>query len=328
MHEDTVPPKFSGINKSEKEFAPWATEYDVCSELCKIGHEVKALGVQYDLKIIRDTIDEFKPHLVFNLLEEFQSQAIFDQNIVSYLELLKMPYTGCNPRGLILARDKALAKKILSYHRIKTSNFFVIEKGKKIFVPKNIQYPLIIKCLNEEASMGLGKASVVTNEEKLKERVKFVHESCHDDAIIEDFIEGREFFVGVYGHKRLKALPAWELFFKNVENPQREFYSSRAKFNSDYRSKKGINTGKAKIKTDLESRLQTLAKKVYKRLGLSGYARIDFRVTDSGDIYILEANPNPNIAKDDEFALSAHYLGLDYSQLLKKIISQALSSSL
>ena len=120
VHEALVPPSDTGFSNEEIEFEPWVTEYHVVSTLKKMKHEVLVLGAYSDLSVIRTAVDEFKPHVVYNLLEEFDGEALFDQNVVSYLELLRVPYTGCNPRGLILARDKALAKKILTYHRIPT----------------------------------------------------------------------------------------------------------------------------------------------------------------------------------------------------------------
>lgn len=323
VHESLVPPKLSGLSAEEKKDKLWETEYDVISTLIKMKYEVRVLGAQYELTPIRSVIDDFKPHLVFNLLEEFHSEAIFDQNIVSYLELLKVAYTGCNPRGMILARDKALAKKVLNYHRIKTAQFKVYRRKDKLKAPKRLKYPVIVKCLNEEASMGLAKASVVNSHEKLFERVKYIHENCDDDAIAEEFIEGREMYVGIFGNKRLKALPVWELVFAKTDNPEKEFYSSRAKFNPKYRKEKGIDTNKAKITTELEQHIQNVCKKVYKVLNLSGYARIDLRLTHQNEIYILEANPNPDIAIEDEFALSAKYAKISYKDLIKKIISLA-----
>lgn len=325
MHETLIPP--DEVNEKEVDWpnTPWETEYDVCKALEKNGHTVLKLGVVSDLKKIRDTIEEFKPHIVFNLLEEFDGEAIYDQNVVSYLELLKVPYTGCNPRGLILARDKALTKKILNYHRVKTPQFWVFPKNRPRKIAKKINYPVIVKCLNEEASLGISQASLVHNDEKLMERVRYIHQNLQVDAIAEEFIEGREMYIGVIGNHRIKALPVWELFFKNSETPSKEFYSSRAKFNDKYRVKKGIDTQKAKISQELEKKIHKICKKTYRVLDLNGYARIDIRMTEDEKIYVLEANPNPDISELDEFAESARFLKIKYPELLDQIIRLGLN---
>lgn len=184
-----------------------------------------------------------------------------------------------------------------------------------------MKFPLIVKCLNEEASLGISQASVVNNDEKLQERIKFIHKKWGIDAIAEQFIEGREFYVGVLGNYKLTVLPVWELEFNKSSDPNKELYSSRAKFNEKYRLKKGIITKKADISADLEKRIVDICKRTYKVLNLNGYVRIDLRVSSEGKIYIIEANPNPDIAWDDEFASSAEYMGLSYPKLMEKIIN-------
>src|SRR5690606_25237313 len=261
-----------------------------------------------DLKPIRDAIDDFKPHATFNLLEEFDGDALFDQNVVSYLELLRQPYTGSNPRGLILARDKALTKTVLNYHRIKTPSFaeFPLWGGTK--PPKDLPFPCIVKCQMEEASLGISRSSVVRNSEKLRERVEWIHEKLGYHAIAEEFITGRELYVGVYGHQRLSTLPIWEVAFNKVDEPGTEVYTRMAKWNPEYRARKGIKSGPAKLSPALEKRIIDVCKKTYRALHLSGYARIDLRVDDQENIYVIEANPNPNVGRDDEFAESALHM--------------------
>ena len=324
-HQDLVPPEDVNTKDPKFEFSPWITEYDVITTLRKSGHNVLTLGVYSDLMPIREAIENFRPNVVFNLLEEFDGEVLFDQNVVSYLELLRMKYTGCNPRGLILARDKALAKKILSYHRIGTSKFQVFRKmKKKMKLNKKLNFPLIVKCLNHEASLGISGASVVKSEEKVFERVQYLIDKYDSEVIVEEFIEGREFYVGVFGNKNLKTLPIWELRFENVDNPEKELYSERAKWNKEYRDKKGISSKEAKLEKSLEDKIKRVCKRTYKSLNLTGYARIDLRVTEKNEIFVLEVNPNPNIAKKDEFALSAKTAGLDYTQLLEKLIKVSL----
>src|SRR4051795_2528266 len=184
---------------------PWRTEYDVVSTLRTMGHEVQVLGVHDDLSVIRRVITEWKPHIAFNLLEAFDDVTIFDQNVVSHLELLKLPYTGCNPRGLLLARDKSLSKKLLAYHRIPVPEFEVFRIGRPIRRPKRLPFPLIVKSLTQEASIGISQASVVDSDDKLKERVTFIHESIGTAAIAERYVDGRELYVGVLGNQSLQS---------------------------------------------------------------------------------------------------------------------------
>lgn len=320
VHEYLVPPeKFdkSKINRIETE---WITEHDVISTLNKTGHEVRVLGVLEDLDPIKKTIEEFKPYIVFIVLEEFQGQRYLLHNLLNYLELLGVRYTGCNPMSMALTTNKALAKKLLSFHKINTPEFYVFKKNSKVIIPKDLKFPLIVKCLTEEGSLGLAQASIVHNKEKLKERIKFVHNKINDHVIVEEFIEGRELFAGVIGNKSPKVLPIWELVFNNADHPEKEIYSSRAKMSSSYRAKKGIKDKKANLTSELEKKIIKTTLKTYKVLNISGYARLDLRVTSNGTVYVIEVNPNPDLAFDDEFARSAEHFGISYSDLLERII--------
>ncbi len=211
-----------------------------------MGHEVQALGVHDDLGDIRRAKTEWKPHIAFNLLEGFDDIAIFDQNVVSHLELLKLSYTGCNPRGLLLARDKSLSKKLLAYHRIAVPEFEVFRIGRPVRRPKRLPFPLMVKSLTQEASIGISQASVVDTDEKLKERVAFVHESIGTAAIAEQYIDGRELYVGILGNQVLQSFPVWELFFTNMPADARRIATDRVKWSVKYQKKYGIDSGPAK----------------------------------------------------------------------------------
>lgn len=327
MHRDLVPPASARRSELDVDRCPWITELDVMSALKKRGHEVLPIGIYGDLKPIRDAIDEFKPHATFNLLEEFDGQALFDQNVVSYLELLRQPYTGSNPRGLILARDKALTKKILNYHRIKTPRFAEFPLWGASAIPKDLPFPCIVKCQMEEASLGIARSSVVRSPEKLRERVAWVHEKLGYHAIAEEFIEGRELYVGVYGQQRLSTLPIWEVAFDKVDEPGKEVYTRMAKWNPEYRARKGIRSGPASLEAGLEKKIIEICKRTYRALHLSGYARIDLRLTEEGEVFVIEANPNPNIGRDDEFAESAAHAGIKYDDLIEKVVTLAFAQS-
>jgi D-alanine-D-alanine ligase len=305
--------------------APWRTEYDVISTLTGLGHEVKALGVHDDLGEIRRLVTEWKPQIAFNLLEGFDDVVIFDHNVVSHLELLKLPYTGCNSRGMLLARDKSLAKKLLAYHRIRVPEFEVFRAGRPVRRPKRLTFPLMVKSLTEEASIGISQASVVDSDEKLKERVEFVHDSIGTAAIVEQYIEGRELYVGILGNHTLQALPVWELFFTNLPEGAKRIATDRVKWSVKYQKKYGIDSGIATNLADGQAeRIQHLCKRVYRALELNGYARVDLRLDAAGNAWVIEANPNPQIARGEDFVDSAEKIGLSYETVLQRIINLGL----
>ncbi|MEQ1574006.1 MAG: ATP-grasp domain-containing protein [Vicinamibacterales bacterium] len=319
VHEHLVPPEdTTGIDVLEAE---WKMEYDVIETLKESGHEVRVLGVNDDLAGIRPTAGFFEPHIVFNLMEAFAGVTTFDQNVVSYLELLRLSYTGCNPRGLILARDKALSKKLLGYHRIPVPEFTSVGVGRKPVLSKRLQFPLIVKSLFFEASVGISQASVVENAEQLAKRVQFIHESLGTGAIVEQFIDGRELYVGVLGNERLEVLPVWEMSFAHMPDNRWRIATERVKWSTQYQETHGITTTRAELDTPLMDRIQRIAKRAYRALDLSGYARIDLRMDGEGRLYVLEANPNPNLAYGEDFAESAEAAGLSYERLLERIMA-------
>jgi D-alanine-D-alanine ligase len=322
VHEHLVPPEdTTGIDILEAE---WKMEYDVIETLREQGHEVRVLGVHDDLAGIRPAAGFFEPHIVFNLMEAFAGITTYDQNVVSYLELLHLRYTGCNPRGLILARDKALSKKLLAYHRIPVPDFCVIKYGRKPALPKKMQFPLIVKSLFFEASAGISQASVVEDQEQLARRVQFIHESLGTAAIVEQFIDGRELYVGVLGNERLEVLPVWEMSFAQMPENRWRIATERVKWNTQYQKKNGIMTDAATLSAADIDRIQRVAKRAYRALDLNGYARIDLRMDDEGRVYVLEANPNPNVAYGEDFAESAETSGISYERLLERIITLGL----
>ena len=319
VHDHLVPPEdTTGIDVLEAE---WKMEYDVIETLREGGHEVRVLGVHDDLAGIRPAAGFFEPHIVLNLMEAFAGVTTFDQNVVSYLELLRLRYTGCNPRGLILARDKALSKKLLAYHRIPVPDFTVVRYGRRPVLPKKMHFPLIVKSLFFEASAGISQASVVENVEQLTRRVQFIHESLGTAAIVERFIDGRELYVGVLGNERLDVFPVWEMSFAQMPDNRWRIATERVRWSTQYQKKHGIMTNAAKLDAAAVDRIQRIAKRVYRALDLNGYARIDLRMDDEGRAYVLEANPNPNLAYGEDFAESAETAGISYEQLLERIVA-------
>jgi len=321
VHPDLIPPE-SSKGYTEQEINVWKTEYDVVTTLRAAGHEVRPLGVHDELKPIRDDIEAWKPDVVFTLLEQFHGEAIYDQNVVSYLELLRVPYTGCNPRGLMLARGKDLSKTLVQHHRVPVPDFVVFPMHRKVKRPARLALPLIVKSVNEDASYGISQASVVDSDDKLVERVKFIHERIGTAAIAEQYIEGREIYVGIVGNDRLLVLPVWELQFKNMPQGDWLIATEKVKHDTGYQERRGILHGPAKDLTpELAARIQSLAKRIYRTLELDGYARIDFRLAADGTPYFLEANPNPEIAENEEFATAARHVGMSYPDLLHRIVA-------
>ena len=326
MHPDFVPPDTTE-GYTPRQINEWKTEFDVVSTLRAAGHDVRPLGVQEEIKPVRDETESFKPHVVFNLLEQFHHETVYDQHIPSYLELMKIPYTGCNPRGLILARGKDLSKALVHYRRIPVPAFAVFPMRRKVKRPSRLALPLIVKSLSEDGSFGISQASIVDTDDKLAERVAFIHERAGTAAIAEQYIEGRELYVGVLGNNRLRVLPVWELKFGTMGGqPARHIATEKVKHDTSYQERVGIVDGPAEdLAPEVYARIQRIAKRIYRALGLDGYARIDFRLAADGTPYFIEANPNPEIAKSQEFATAARHDGLDYPDLLHRILTLGIS---
>jgi D-alanine-D-alanine ligase len=325
VHASLVPPE-TLEGHSDKAIDEWRTEYDVISTLRGRGHEVRCLGVLDSLTELRSAIADWRPDVVFNLLEEFDGIVTYDQHVVAFLELMRQPYTGCNPRGLLLSRDKSLCKQLLSFHRIPTPQFAVFRRGARFHVPRRLKFPMFVKSTVEDASLGIAQASVVEDAAHLKERIEFVHEQVKSDALVEEFIEGRELYVGVLGNERLTRLPVWEMVFGSMPSTLASIATRKVKWDKRYQERYGITTRAAlDLPPALLTSLDRLSRRIYRALGLSGYARMDFRVTSAGNVYVLEANANPNLEAAEDFAESARAAGVEYAELLERLIGLGLS---
>jgi D-alanine-D-alanine ligase len=325
MHEDLVPPAdIEGLKPAE--IAPFKTEYDVVHTLGELEHEVRALGVHDDLSTLRDALTEFDPQVTFNVLEEFHGVTMYGQAVISYLELLQQAYTGCNPHGLMLAHDKLLTKKILAYHRIPTPRAAVFPLGRKVHSPRRLNFPLIVKSTFEDASLGISQASIVHSEEKLVERVRFMHERYSCDAMAEEYIAGRELYVGLIGNRRVEALPIWEMKFNKWKEGQPNIATERVKWDLKYQKDHDIQTEAAQdLAPPVTREILRICKQVWKVLGLSGYARLDLRLTEEGRVFVIEANANPDLARDEDFAQSALAAGHEYPELIQRILQLGLA---
>ena len=321
VHETLVPPdSLEGVR--EQDAAEFRTEYDVISCLRASGHDVRPIGIGDSLTELRATIQDWQPQVCFNLLEEFGGIVTYDQHVVAYLELLRQSYTGCNPRGMMLSRDKVLSKQILSYHRIPTPQFAVFRRGAAIRISARLRYPLFVKSATEDASLGISQASVVEDAARLRERIAFIHEHTMTDALVEEYIEGREMYVGVLGNERIRTLTPWEFIFGELKAGRAAIATRKAKWDRAYQARHGITSDKAvDLPPGLPERLDRFARRVYRALHMTGYARIDFRVRADGTPFVLEANANPNLEQAEDFADAALHDGIRYPELLKRIIS-------
>lgn len=322
MHAHLVPPEGAEQLPAKAQWL-FKMELEVMRTLRQLGHEARALGVQEELLPIRQQVAEWRPHVVFNVLTHFHDVATYDAHVVSFLELLKQPYTGCNPRGIVLAGDKALSKKILAWHRIRCPQFAAYALGcRAIRLPARMTFPVIVKSSVEHGSTGIAQASVVHDGKGLVERVEFVHRTLSTPAIAEQFIEGKELTVSVLGNDRLQVFPPWELWFENLPDRAEAIQTSRVKWDDDYAARIGTRTGPARgLTKEQEQEIDRIARRTYRALDLSGFARIDLRMDREGRLYVIEANCNPDLTPGEDFPESAQAAGLDYPALLQKVLT-------
>lgn len=307
----------------EKEDRP--TEADVITCLTKLGHEVATLPVYDNVLGVVERIRAFAPDVVFNLCESFFNERSNEPNIPALLELLKVPYTGAGPEALLLCKDKALAKTILVYHHVRIPRFVVSHKRRPLRRLRRFSFPAFVKPLGEESSDGIAKASFARTEDEAIERARFLHEKLGREVMIEEYIEGRELYVSVIGNRKLTVFPPRELFFGKMPESEPRFATFKAKWDDAYRLNWGIHNGPIDppLTETSAKKLDELAKRVYSLLKIGGFGRLDLRLMPSGEFVFIEANPNPSLAQEDDFAQSAAAAGVDYESLLKRIIDAA-----
>jgi len=325
---DAIAPTTLDQDLSQELATPdWQTEAHVLAALKELGHPTEYLAIFDNLDLLQQKLQSFQPDVIFNLADQFKNNRAFDQNIVSFMELHGVPFTGCGSTGLTLCKHKAISKKILGYHRIHVPEFTVITRGKRISRPARLKFPALIKPLKEEASYGIAQASFVENDDQFKERVAFIHNSWNCDVIAEEYIEGRELYVSVLGNHRLEVYPIRELVFREVPPDEPKIATYKAKWDEEYRQRWGLQNQFAEnLDPALAKEIAQTAKRIYRLLTIDGYARVDFRVTPKNEIYFIEANPNPHLAADEDFAQSALKAGLAYPQLIERIIRTGLKT--
>ncbi|MBZ0166381.1 MAG: hypothetical protein K8I00_06195 [Candidatus Omnitrophica bacterium] len=300
------------------------TENDVYRALLANNYAVRLLGIHNDLGTFFEEIQENKPDVIFNLVEVFDGKSSLEKNIAALLEIVGIPFTGASSDTLHLCNNKELNRKLFRFHRIKIPYFQAFYRNHKVWLPRKMNLPCIVKPITEEASRGISQASIVDNEQAFIERVKFIHEKMEQDAICEEFVDGRELYVTVLGHKKLTVLPPREMKFGELPEDAR-IATYKAKWDDKYRAKWGIKSVHAgKLPAGVERDLADVYKRAYRALNASGYLRFDVRINSLGQIYIIEPNANPCIARVDEVAVSAEKAGVTYPRLIKKIVQLAL----
>ena len=304
------------------------TERDVCRAIKKLGLELFVHGVFDRPEGLWQRLEAVRPDVVFNLCETFRGDRAHEGDVASVLELADVPYTGSVPGALHLCKDKGATKKIVGWDGIKVPAFKVFSKDEFKFAAFEAQFPLIVKPLNREASEGIAQASIVDNWDACRDRASWVALKLQSDVIVEEYIHGRELYVAVFESSGIvKAMPPRELFFDKLDKSQPMVATYKAKWDNKYRTRWGISTGRAvDLPQALTKTINEASLRVFKSLGLTGYARIDWRMTAAGEPVFIEANPNPALSQDDDFALAAKDGGISYGELIATIIGSALSA--
>lgn len=303
----------------------WETTRDVVGALERLGHQVVVAGVHRDVLGVAGRIRAEAPDVVFNLVEAIGGDRAHEPAFAGLLEMLGVRYTGVSSSALALCKNKGVAKKILSYHRIRVPRFVVSHKQRPLKSLGRFGFPAFVKPVGQESSAGISRKSLATNQEECLERVRFIHERQEEDALIEEFVDGREFYVGVAGVNRLTVFPPRELFFDNVPAGTPAFATYKAKWDDEYRKRWGIHNGPAAGMPEQVARAVTdVCRRTAQVLQVRGYVRVDLRLTRQEEVVVIEANPNPSLAADEDFAQAAAAAGLEYDVLIQRILDWAL----
>ncbi len=312
--------------KREVEAKVEEAEYDVARALMANGHDVSMIGVHEDLQHLIARLAEFQPKLVFNGCEGFRGHARYEYGVAAVLEMHGYRYTGASPTALLVARNKSFTKKILAYHGIRVPAFAEFHPGEKPVRPSELRFPLIVKPLLEDASVGIAQASVVEDDAGLAERVRFIHEKFRQAAIVEELIEGRELYVGLLGNDRVATLPIVEMTFGKLENSEQRIATYKAKWDEEYRKRQGIKNVFAKgLSDEVTARIGETCTTAFHALWLQDYGRVDLRLTHDDEVYVLEVNPNPFLAYEHEMANAAEKAGMDYNAFIRSIVDEAIA---
>ena len=296
----------------------------VAKALRSLGHRVSILGSHGNVKRLTAGLSRRKPDLVFNLMEMFGENIFGDIPVAGLLDLCGLKYTGSGPGELYLSQDKGLTKKLLAFEDILYPRFLVFSRGEAFETGGNLRMPLFVKPLRSDSSLGIGGKSLVHDAVALMERVAYIRKELNDSALAEEYIEGREFFVGVLGNAQAKALPPVEVDFTGFPEGVPKVLDSKAKWDVRSKEYKGTKSVLANLPDELRARLQKVAVDAYRALRVRDYGRVDIRLTETGEIYVLEVNASCYLERSSEFAMSAAAAGMDYPQLIERIVQLAL----
>jgi D-alanine-D-alanine ligase len=310
-------------DENSKEYDPVVPQ--VARTLRRLGHRVSVLGVHGDVKRLIAGLARRKPDLVFNLMEMFGENVFGDIPVTGLLDLIGVDYTGSGPGELYLSQDKGLTKKLLAFEEILYPRFAVFSRDTAFETGGNLRMPLFVKPLRSDASLGIGGKSLVHDWTGLMERVNAIRKELDDAALAEEFIDGREFYVGVIGNSQPKALPPVEIDFTGFPEGVPKVMDSKAKWDERSKEYKGTRSVLAQLPDELRARLQKVAVDAYRALRVRDYGRVDIRLTDTGDIYVLEVNASCYLEKNSEFAMAAAAAGMDYRRLIERIVDLALA---
>ena len=301
-------------------------EYDVARALLANGHDVLMVGIGTELGPLIERLAEFGPKVVFNGCEAFRGNARHEYAVAAVLEMHGYAHTGSPPTALLVARNKSLTKKVLAYHGIRVPAFAEFHPGDELVRPSELRFPLIVKPLLEDASVGIAQASVVENDDSLAERVRFIHEKFTQAAIVEELVEGRELYAGLIGNDKVEVLPLVELTFGEPETSEHRIATYKAKWDEEYRKRKKIRNVFAKgLPDDLTTKISDICITAFHALWLQDYGRVDLRLAHDDEVYVLEVNPNPFLAVENEMADAAEKAGLKYNEFIQRIVDEAVA---
>jgi D-alanine-D-alanine ligase len=297
------------------------------SALTAAGHEAQRLAYGDQIETLVHELLSSKPDLVFNLAESFAGRSALESNVAGLLNLLGLRYTGSSPAGLLLAGDKSLAKKIFAFHGLPSPKFSTMYRG-AVDWSGEIEFPLIVKPPQEDASLGISGKSVVSDLKELLDAVSALQAEYQSPVLVEEFIDGREFYVGVLGNASPEALPIIELDFTGFPADRPRIASWEAKWGDEGDARGEEYMGNEPIFPEnldesLAERIRSTALQAFQALRLRDYARVDLRVTEAGAVYVIEVNPNCYLEKDSEFARAAARAGIPHDQLVLRILELA-----
>jgi len=306
----------------------------VHSALETLNHGVTRVSADADVVPVVSELRKLQPELVFNLAESFAGVSALESNVAALLNLLDLRYTGSSPAGLLLAGDKTLTKKVLRFHGIQTPEFATLYRGAADWAGDNIKFPVIVKPPQEDASIGITGSSVVNDLKELFGRIDSLQTEFKQPVLVEEFIDGREFYVGVLGNFDVQPLPVMELDFSGLPTGALRIASWDAKWGADG---SGAGEGAEKsaefagtksvfptdVDDELVEKMQRIAVESFNALRLRDYARIDLRVTSKGEVFVIEVNPNCYLERNAEFVRAADHDGISYHALIARIVELA-----